>query len=153
MKEYERMINAKEFDNTVQKSTLTKTDAELIENEKQLGIVRSAYDKKAEDFRRKNRKWWEVVLETGKSIAIDVLIGMPKTFVKLAIASPAKIMQTYFSKLTFGKLAELIGNKGFINAARSGGESSSNHHKHTDRNDFDFYIAEYTRNPIPRRLH
>ena len=98
----------------------------LIENEKQLGIVRSAYDKKAEDFRRKNRKWWEVVLETGKSIAIDVLIGMPKTFVKLAIASPAKIMQTYFSKLTFGKLAELIGNKGFINAARSGGESSSN---------------------------
>lgn len=124
-KEFERKIVAKEFDDTVPKKTLTKTDAELIENEAQLATVKSAYDKLAEKYRREKRTALEVVLETGKSIALNTLIGMPKTFFKLAIASPAKISQTYLSKAIFGKLAELSFNKGIIQRAKEGGESSS----------------------------
>lgn len=124
-KEFERKIVAKEFDDTVPKKTLTKTDAELIENQAQLATVKSAYDKLAEKYRREKRTALEVVLETGKSIALNTLIGMPKTFFKLAIASPAKIAQTYLSKAIFGKLAELSFNKGIIQRAKEGGESSS----------------------------
>jgi len=42
-KEYERKIAAKEFDETVVKRTLTKTDAELVENQAQLATIESAY--------------------------------------------------------------------------------------------------------------
>ncbi len=105
---------------------LTKTDAELVENQAQLATIESAYKRRAEEFRKQNRNAFEVVAETAKALAVNLLIGMPKTFFKLAVASPMKISQTYLSKVVIGNLiGDRIFNKGLLQRAKEGGESSS----------------------------
>lgn len=124
-KEFERKLINKEFDDTPPKKSLNKTDAELVKLNADLALVKSAFDKRKEEYRKANRNVLEVLLDTGKAIAVNTLIGLPKTFVKLAWASPAKIMTTYLSKATVGQLNSLVFDRGLRLAAKEGGESSS----------------------------
>lgn len=124
-KELERKLSSKEFDDTPSKKVLTKSDTELAKVNADLNLVKSAYDKKAEEYRKANRSAGQVILETLRSIGVNTLIGMPKTFAKLTFASPLKIAQTYLSKLTFGRISERVFNEGLIQSAKEGGESSS----------------------------
>ena len=123
--ETQRRINAGEFDNSTPKKVLTKSDAELVKNQIELGKVQSAYNKKADQLKKDNRKWYSVLGEVGRSAFVNGLIGTPKTFVNLTLASPLKIATTYLSKLTTGKLGEHIFNEGLLTRAKEGGESSS----------------------------
>lgn len=125
IKELERKLSAKEFDDAPSKKILTKSDAELAKINKELNTIKSAYDKKADEYKKSNRSAGEVLLKMFRDIGINVLIGMPKTFVKLTLASPLKIAQTYLSKLTFGRISEKVFNEGLIQAAKEAGESSS----------------------------
>ena len=123
--ETQRRINAGEFDNSTPKKVLTKSDAELVKNQIELGKVQSAYNKKADQLKKDNRKWYGVLGEVGRSAFVNGLIGTPKTFFNLTMASPLKIATTYLSKLTTGKIGDMMFNKGLLTRAKEGGESSS----------------------------
>ena len=126
IKDYERKLVNKEFDDTPQTNrSLTQNDYELVKVNADLNLVKSAFEKKKEEYQNANRSVLDVLLNTGKSIAVNTLIGMPKTFFKLAVASPAKILTTYLSKATVGQLNSIVFDKGLIQAAKEGGESSS----------------------------
>lgn len=103
---------------------LKKSDAELIKLEKQRANLEAEFKKKQRDYIQKRTGWGEKIADFVRGSYVALLIGSPKTFAKIASMSLARPLSESITKLTAGKLADIMAPN-ISTAARRGGESSS----------------------------
>ena len=121
--QYKKKIENEEYAEPEQ-TTLNKADAELIKLEKQRADIESLYRKKQNEYRKKNNSWAEKIADFTRSAYVALLIGGPKTMLKVASMSLARPLSEAGTKLTFGKIANIF-LPNISEAAKRGGESSS----------------------------
>ena len=104
---------------------LRKKDAELIALEKKRSIIEEQYRKKQHELQEKNKSTFEVVADFVRSTYVALLIGAPKTLLKVGSMSLLRPLSEAGTKATLGK----VFNSFFPNiskVAERGGEGASN---------------------------
>lgn len=123
IKEFQQKLEDGEFDEPIPVK-LKKQDAELIRLKKQQSIIEEAYRKKQHEVHEKNKTGLERAADFARSMYVAILIGAPKTLVKVGSMSVMRPLSEVATKATLGK----VFNAFFPNmskAALRGGESSS----------------------------
>jgi hypothetical protein len=125
--EIRRKINSGEFEDP-KPIVLSKTDAELIKLEAQRTTLRETFDKKKEEYEKKNKSGLERIANFARSLVVDWMIGSPMTLLKVAGSAGLRPQFEAATKLTFGKVFENIPletTKAISERAKIGGESNS----------------------------
>lgn len=121
--EYERKINAGEFDEG-KKSSLGKEDAELIKLQIERQKQQSEYRKKQKEVADKNKTKFEKAVDYARGLYVAGLIWKFGTFWKVTTLAAVRSSLEAATKLTTGKLTTLA-LPTFAEAAKGGGESTS----------------------------
>ena len=123
IKEFQQKLADGDFEEPIPVK-LKKQDAELIRLKKQQSIIEEAYRKKQHEVHEKNKTGLERAADFARSMYVAILIGAPKTLLKVGSMSLMRPLSEVATKATLGK----VFNAFFPNmskAALRGGESSS----------------------------
>ena len=121
--EYQRKLNNQEFEEAEPRPKVKKYDAELIRIKKAEAQVNQEFRNKEKQFRERNKGVIEKVADFVKDAIVAVLIGGPKTLVKVGAMSVVRPLSEAVRKATLGKLFDHL-FPGISKAAKRGGESS-----------------------------
>ena len=121
--EYQRKLNNQEFEETEPRPKVKKYDAELIRIKKAEAQVNQEFRNKEKQFKEKNKGLIEKTADFVKDAIVAVLIGGPKTLVKVGAMSVVRPLSETVRKATLGKLFDHL-FPGISKAAKRGGESS-----------------------------
>jgi hypothetical protein len=121
--EYKRKLDNQEFEETEPKPRVKKYDAELIRIKKAEAQVNQEFRNKEKQFKEKNKGLIEKTADFVKDAIVAVLIGGPKTLVKVGAMSVVRPLSETVRKATLGKLFDHL-FPGISKAAKRGGESS-----------------------------
>jgi hypothetical protein len=120
---FKKKIENEEYDEP-EPTHLGKHDAELIRLEKERSKIESKFKKQQELYENKNKSWPEKIADFGRSAYVALLIGGTGTFAKIGAMSIARPLSEAVTKVTFGKIANML-FPGISRAAKRGGEGSS----------------------------
>lgn len=122
--EYKRKIANNEYEESEPPTKVKKYDAELIRIKKEAARVNNEFRQKEKQFKEKNKGAIEKGAEFVKDTMLAILIGAPKTMLKVGAMSIVRPAAETIRKLTIGKLFDhLFPN--ISKAAQRGGESSN----------------------------
>jgi len=130
--EYERKINAGEFDDEPKKTEpFTQYDADLIRLENQRRLKKQAFElsKEKAASQNKGKNWqWRAAGVLARGLNVAFLIHSWKTLLKVAFSAGIKPQLNALTKLTTGKIFDALPfetTKAISKNAKLGGESNS----------------------------
>lgn len=124
---YSQKISRGEFEDKKQ-LPLTKSDAELIRLQRERDAIGKIYKDRKDEYARKHKSMYKRVADFARAAMVDWMIGGPMTLVKVAGSAVLRPNLEAATKLTFGKVFEVLPTdttKAIADRARSGGESQS----------------------------
>lgn len=125
--EYFQKIQNEEYEDRIT-TPLTKTDAELIQLQRNREAIGKIYRDKRKEYEKTNKTGVRRVFDLARAGMVDVLIGSPFTLAKVAGSAILRPNLEAATKLTFGKGFELLPfetTKAITEKAKAGGEGSS----------------------------
>ena len=144
---YKKKLANEEFD-VPEPITLNKHDAELIRLDSKRKELEGQFKKKQDEYLNKNKKWPEKIADFIRSAYVSLLIGGAGTFAKIGAMSVARPFSEAFTKLTTGKLANVL-FPGISRAAKRGGEGSS---WRSVRKGFEAYFKQMGEEGVKRKI-